>query len=268
MWARFILVVLMGLGVLALALTQRKEPSPEQLAKSKDRVLPPASESFVLFVGHSLVVFQNDLKKLASESKLGFQEVSLLNRGASLKTNWERKDPEFFSRLKDPVSALVLTERVLPLSRTLDHDDPVGYAVKFIEAIMESHPNAQPYLYETWHRRQGESWRTQLSEDRKLWLTILSGVNERSQTPMLLIPAGAAMGALEDSGEFAMERLFSDDIHLSDLGRYFVALVHYGSLYRQSPVGLRAPEELTEKERELLQKTAWQAVVENPYGGI
>ena len=32
--------------------------------------------------------------------------------------------------------------------------------------------------------------------------------------------------------------LFSDQIHLNDLGTYMVALAHYAVIYRRSPVGL------------------------------
>ena len=59
-----------------------------------------------------------------------------------------------------------------------------------------------------------------------------------------------------------------DDIHLSALGIYFVALVHFATLYRRSPVGLPYPTVVGEPVARLLQCVAWQTVVDDPRAGV
>ena len=59
-----------------------------------------------------------------------------------------------------------------------------------------------------------------------------------------------------------------DDIHASPLGVYFVAAVHFATLYRQSPVGLPAPAVIGDDAARLLQCIAWKTVVNDPRAGV
>ena len=59
-----------------------------------------------------------------------------------------------------------------------------------------------------------------------------------------------------------------DDIHASPLGVYFVATVHFATLYRQSPVGLPAPAVIGDDVARLLQCIAWKTVVNDPRAGV
>lgn len=59
-----------------------------------------------------------------------------------------------------------------------------------------------------------------------------------------------------------------DDIHASGLGIYFAALVHFATIYRQSPVGLPAPDELGEALARTLQCIAWSTVVRDGRSGV
>ena len=71
--------------------------------------------------------------------------------------------------------------------------------------------------------------------------------------------------------------LFADEIHLNDLGNYFVALVHYAVLYQKSPIGL--PHALrrgdgSEAEApdpdlaRLMQELAWSVARSTPLTGV
>ena len=68
-----------------------------------------------------------------------------------------------------------------------------------------------------------------------------------------------------------------DMIHLSDLGKYLVALTHYAVLYKRSPVGL--PHQLTRADGQpaespdpetalLMQETVWEVVQNLPETGV
>ena len=59
-----------------------------------------------------------------------------------------------------------------------------------------------------------------------------------------------------------------DDIHPSADGIYFNALVHFATIYRQSPVGLPYPDRLGASLARTLQCLAWQAVVSDPRSGV
>jgi hypothetical protein len=59
-----------------------------------------------------------------------------------------------------------------------------------------------------------------------------------------------------------------DDIHASPLGVYFVALVHFATLYRQSPIGLPAPAFIGDDVAKTLQCVAWKTVVDDPRSGV
>ena len=59
-----------------------------------------------------------------------------------------------------------------------------------------------------------------------------------------------------------------DDIHASALGVYFASLVHFATIYRQSPMGLPAPSAIGEDVAQLLQCVAWKTVVNDPRSGV
>jgi hypothetical protein len=59
-----------------------------------------------------------------------------------------------------------------------------------------------------------------------------------------------------------------DDIHPSADGIYFNALVHFATIYRQSPVGLPYPARLGPGLARTLQCLAWEAVVSDPRSGV
>jgi hypothetical protein len=59
-----------------------------------------------------------------------------------------------------------------------------------------------------------------------------------------------------------------DDIHMSALGIYYISLVHFATLYRQTPVGLPAPQSIGEPLARSLQCLAWKTVVDDPRSGV
>jgi hypothetical protein len=72
----------------------------------------------------------------------------------------------------------------------------------------------------------------------------------------------SATGALRDPSKPF------DDIHASLAGIYFSALVHFATLYRQSPADLPSPPEIGEPLARTLQCIAWETVAKNPRSGV
>ena len=64
---------------------------------------------------------------------------------------------------------------------------------------------------------------------------------------MRVVPAGPALADLLGEvvggrvpGVTRVDQLFNDNVHLTNLGNYYVALLHYAVVFRRSPVGLTA----------------------------
>ena len=98
------------------------------------------------------------------------------------------------------------------------------------------------------------------------------------QRPHPATAAGAALAALVEratngtpldgitgaNNTETVNRLFSDNVHLTNLGMYYMALVTYASVYERSPVGAAAPSGISAAQARSLQETAW-AFVSNFY---
>jgi hypothetical protein len=54
--------------------------------------------------------------------------------------------------------------------------------------------------------------------------------------------------------------LFSDNVHMSDVGRYYMALVHYAVLLGRSPEGGAIRNPLPSEMGRYMQTLAWQFV--------
>ncbi len=59
-----------------------------------------------------------------------------------------------------------------------------------------------------------------------------------------------------------------DDIHPSARGAYFVALVHYATIYRRSPIGLPLANGVSAELGRIMQETAWEVVSRDPRTGV
>jgi hypothetical protein len=252
----------------------------------------------VLMVGHSLFgVDGPDMlqEALRAGQGVGTVQAQIIN-GAPLRYNWEESDKAegVDARAVLPgggVSHLIMTEAI-PLANHTKWSDTEVYAQAFFGLAVAANPDTKVYLQETWHSLNSGTgvavendegadvpWRTRLDQDLPIWQGIIASVaagNRTETASITLIPAGQAMARLYD--EIAAERvtgidninmLFADDIHLNDMGHYFVAMVQYATLTGVDPLGLpngfndrwgkafEAPSEDVARE---LQRVAWDAV--------
>jgi hypothetical protein len=185
---------------------------------------------------------------------------------------------------------LVITERVA-LSGTLPWHNSLDQALTwFNHAWTEGNGGngAQTILYATWVTLDSGPdaenpfndpeglipFRERLDLEMAGWEQILDHVNANrvaGSPPMRMIPGPLLMAALYDGiaqgqvpGITAISDLFSDDIHLNDLGAYYIALAHYAVIYNRDPRGL--PNRLgttMSPSRELadwMQETVWRVV--------
>jgi hypothetical protein len=182
---------------------------------------------------------------------------------------------------------LVLAERH-DLVNVLMWEDSVRYARHFHERLIAGNARANSYLYHAWLELKNKSdpstWIAYERAVAPAWQCVAARVNTslagagRSDR-MAYLPAGLALANLVEqavrgsvagvsggSVQETMNRLFSDDVHLTPTGMYYMALVSYASVYRRSPVGAWAPSGVTAQQARALQDVAWQSVA-NHYNG-
>ncbi|MEX3315949.1 hypothetical protein [Sulfitobacter sp. PS-8MA] len=260
----------------------------------------------VLMVGHSLfghtgpAMLQDALRAGAGQGEVRAQIIN----GAPLRYNWEESDKAegVDARTVLPegeTTHLILTEAV-PLANHIRWSDSEVYAQAFFGLAAAANPTVKVYIQETWHSLNSGTgaevahdagadtpWRARLDADLPAWEGMVAAVSRGRSTDTAsidLIPAGQAMARLYD--EIAADRvpglrdidaLFSDDIHLNDLGHYFVAMVQYATLTGNDPLGLPidfsdqwgSPFDTPEPElARHLQRVAWAAVRDYRGGAV
>lgn len=203
---------------------------------------------------------------------------------------------------------VVVIAELVPVTTHVQWSCSAAYALELYNLAVRSNPDVQVYYYEVWGRRNEGEWRSEISRVRPIIEEYLvDGVNNpvspprrppgagncphanppgtrEPGKPMLVIPAGRAMALLDEAisagtvpGISAREELFIDQLHLSELGDYFIALVHYATIYGRSPAGATGQ---TDGERNVvfppvgaataarLQEIAWEAVLSEPRSGV
>ncbi|RYH36992.1 MAG: hypothetical protein EON54_19365 [Alcaligenaceae bacterium] len=200
--------------------------------------------------------------------------------GSGMNVVSELRQPQTLSGQR--YDTLVITERH-DVVETLMWEGTVAYTRHFHERLIEGNPQATTYLYHSWldvpDKSNPRSWIVYERAVAPAWQCVASRINESLQHEgrpdrIVYLPAGLALaGLVEQTTQGAgvpgvtgssvretMDRIFSDSVHLTPLGVYYMALVSYASVYQRSPVGAWAPPEVNATQAQALQAAAWQAV--------
>lgn len=294
------LALLGSLSTLGLTCADAAPPrlSPEA---PQGPLRPPIDEARVMFIGHSLVNFHMPamLADVARSLDVRHEYAAHIQDGAPLKHNWERHGQARGTDAREALptgryDVVVLTEAV-DLDDMIRWMEPAEYGGRFYRLAVEANPDVRVFLYETWHDRKlvrsgplgcsrEGNWRTYLDDDLGKWEGIADDIGRSHRgPPVALVPGGQAMARLVDEirdgrvpGIDNESSLFSDTVHLSDLGNYFIALVHFATIYRQSPEGATdAPRDAEGRVREVpaptaraLQRIAWDVVHGYAWSGV
>lgn len=288
-----------------------KKLSTEEIDQLYRTSLPVEAHPLTVYhLGHSLVGKDMPymLAQLAGEEH---RYHSQLGWGATLQSHWEPNIPvsgfeseNQHDQYRDPFEAIDSTEynafivtEMVEIEAAIKSFKSSEYLAKFAKKIHTASPNTVMYLYETWHEvTDPKGWINRLDHDLNVFweeqilyraLAELDG-----QIPIYVIPAGQVLSAFFKEvkrvggvGNIQSPNdIFSqkddgslDPIHINDLGNYLVALVHYATIYRQSPEGL--PYQLnkadgtaafapTPETAALMQKITWDIVSHYPKTGI
>ncbi len=233
-----------------------------------------AQDLKAFYVGHSLSDQIPDMVKSLAMDHLSteFDWVYQSIPGAPLRWQWDRKDandytpnpPHYYGFYDEngglplgDFDVVVLTEAVPRYGDLIE--ETYEYADSFFVFALLYQPNVKVYLYEDWHcilsgtptgcdyDIDSNPWRERLDDDLPMWESVVDTLNHRYSpaNPVCLIPAAQGLAQVYDSvamgtmpGLNSIEDLFSDNIHLNDVGKYFVACVHFATIFETSPVGL------------------------------
>ncbi len=267
------------------------------------------SEARPYYLGHSLINLNVPamVHGLALDAGKVTEYDYQIGNGANL--NWQYNHPEnaqgtpYFNAFPQGNHDVFIVTEAVPLQGHLTWSDTYGYAVDFLQYAID-HNDGNPvryYMYETWHCTNsginppgcewddGDSilWHPRLLVDWPLWAGIVDHVrNELPDQEVWMIPAGQAWHALVNliddgavPGITSFQQLFSDDIHLTNAGNYFVACVMFACIYRESPVGLTTALQNewggafanmpSPAQAAIMQQVAWSTVLDMAeYSGV
>jgi hypothetical protein len=176
---------------------------------------------------------------------------------------------------------LVVTERH-DIVNTLMWEDTVRYTRHFHDRLVAGNGAANTLLYHAWLTVANKSdpmpWVRYERTAARAWQCTAARVSlslaaQGRGDRVGYLPAGLALADLVEralqggvagvSGGSTFDvvnRLIYDDVHLTPLGEYYMALVSYASIYRRSPVGAWVPGGVTAQQASALQNVAWESV--------
>lgn len=289
---RMIFALTLGLGAMIAA---RFWPASGQVPPQLGPLAAPTGPLKTYHLGHSLV--GRDMPAMLAQLA-GHAYHSQLGWGASLKDHWTGTVNGFAEENAHPAhrparkalesssyDAVIFTEMV-ELKDAIRYHDSAALLANWANLARKANPDVRLYLYETWHRLDDPAgWLTRIDTDRAaLWENQILGPAIAQSGPIYLIPAGQTLAAAVRMAEAGAlpgipdrTAFFTDDIHLSDLGNWLVAMTHYATLYHRPPAGL--PAQLNRADGSLatppdpdaarkLQELVWQTVSGYPLAGV
>lgn len=177
--------------------------------------------------------------------------------------------------------SLLVTERHDPLE-TVRWENTVGYLRHFHDRLAAHQGDARTYFYQVWPDIDKDApapWITYQTTELLLWECIVGKVNltlEAESRPknVVVVPGSVALARLVSAAladevpgvsgtpRQKLDAIFSDNVHLTAIGQYFIAAVHYASLFGKPPAGADAADQVASPTAAFLEGLAWTAVTE------
>jgi hypothetical protein len=173
---------------------------------------------------------------------------------------------------------LVVTERH-DLPHIARKERTAFYLTDMANRLLTGNPDAAVLLYHSWlHLNPDAPW-PWINYERAvlaMWECVASRANldlpARDNVPRIrVLPGGGALAELAAAlwdgkvpgvaaigpGE-RVRLLFTDNVHMSDSGRYFMGLLHFAFLFGRNPEGAAIPPSLIPETGWYMQRFAWQ----------
>ncbi len=178
----------------------------------------------------------------------------------------------------DKYDVLVVTERH-DLPSIARKERTAFYLTEMAKKLLAGNPDGEVLLYHTWLNIDPDAPWPWIDYERAvgpMWECIASRANldlpARGDVPRVrVLPGGSALaelaaalwdgkvpGVTADTPGARVRLLFSDTVHMSDIGRHYIALLHYAILFGQSPEGAAIPPFISPEMGKYMQTLAWQ----------
>jgi hypothetical protein len=247
----------------------------EQIASSLGHRLDFETQS----MGYSLLR-QRTKGEVASATEWPGYRAGHNRKGAGLNVAEELRQPRRLAS-GDKYDVLVVTERH-DLPAIARKERTAFYLTDIARHLLAGNPDAEVLLYHTWLNLDPDAPWPWIDYERAvlpMWECVASRANldlpARGNIPRVrVLPGGSALAGLAAAlwegkvpgvaGNSPGERvrlLFADNVHMSDAGRYFIALVHYAVLFGRNPEGAAIPASLAPETGRYMQTLAWQYAV-------
>jgi len=199
--------------------------------------------------------------------------------GSGLNVAAELRNPKHLS-VDQKYDVLVATERH-DLPAVAGKERTAFYLAELTKHLLAGNSNAEVFLYHTWLGVDADAPLPWVEYERsvlRMWECIASRTNldleARGAIPRVrVLPGGAALaeliaelwagnvpGVARDTAASRVRLAFADTVHMSEVGRYFLALVHYAVLFGRSPEGAASPASLKNVTSRYMQALAWRYV--------
>jgi hypothetical protein len=200
--------------------------------------------------------------------------------GAGLDVAEELRQPRRLAP-GDTYDVLVVTERH-DLPAIARRERTAFYLADMAKYLLAGNRDADVFLYQSWLPVNLDAPRRWIDYERAvlpMWECIASRANldlpPRGDAPRVrVLPAGGALAELaaelwegsvpgvKSVSPIARVRLlFSDNVHMSEFGRYFIALVNYAILFGNCPEVAALPAGLSPATGQHLQALAWKFAI-------
>jgi len=179
----------------------------------------------------------------------------------------------------EPYGLMVITD-VHDFLWWLQSRDSVRLLRHYHERFIEGNAAGQTFFYQSWLNvnslQNPGQWIDYERAAAPVWQCIATRINasliaEGRNDRIKFLPASLALvhlaeratqsggvpGITQATTAETLNRIFSDGVHLTDTGSYYVALVSYAFTREVSPVGAWAPEGMAPDEAKALQSLAW-----------
>lgn len=230
-----------------------------QNSKRKPISLPPVAaeraSANLITVGHSLLApdqlhmisrFLDHSEK--SDSSIQGQTIN----GASIQWNWNngasaqginvREYLEATDPPSTPVIDVFIATPQLPIATSDTWNSIETYYANYFTLARARNASAEGFLFRTWPEVDAgdyAAWSTEITSDESIWTSILGRINDEEDVDgITMIPGGPFLQYVRSNAStFSISDLFSDDIHLTNLGLYLVGLFIFSWIYNLNPSG-------------------------------
>ena len=256
------------------SLSEGIPPVVEQIAHSLGRQFQFEAQS----MGYSLLRQRTKGEAPAASDWPGYRAGN--NRaGSGLDVAEELQRPRRLAS-GEKYDALVVTERH-DLPAIARKERTAFYLTDMARHLISGNPEAQVLLYHSWLHLEPDAPWPWIEYERAvlpMWECVASRANlelpARGDVPRVrVLPGSSALaelvaalwdgkvpGVTSKTPGQRVRLLFSDNVHMSEAGHYYLALVHYVALFGRSPEGAAVPASLTPETGRYMQELAWEYV--------